>query len=30
MQESVYGFVVEPIGERYNNKRKVGDKELVY
>lgn len=29
MQESVYGFVVEPIGERYNNKRKVGDKELV-
>ena len=27
--KSVYNFVVSPIGERYNNKKKVGDKELI-
>ena len=27
--KSVYNFVVTPIGERYNNKKKVGDKELI-
>jgi hypothetical protein len=27
--KSVYNFVVKPIGERYNNVKKVGDKELV-
>ena len=27
--KSVYNFVVEPIGERYNNKKKVGDSELI-
>ena len=27
--ESVYNYVVAPIGERYNNSKKVGDKELV-
>tara|TARA_R110001583_G_scaffold11501_3_gene51832 strand:+ start:103 stop:693 length:591 start_codon:yes stop_codon:yes gene_type:complete len=27
--KSVYNFVVEPIGERYNNKKKVGDQELI-
>ena len=26
---SVYNFVVTPIGERYNNTKKVGDKELI-
>ena len=26
---SVYNFVVTPIGERYNNKKKVGDSELI-
>ena len=26
---SVYNFVVTPVGERYNNTKKVGDKELV-
>jgi protein involved in sex pheromone biosynthesis len=26
---SVYNFVVEPIGERYNNKKKIGDSELI-
>ena len=26
---SVYNFVVTPMGERYNNKKKVGDKELI-
>ena len=26
---SVYNFVVKPIGDRYNNKKKVGDKELI-
>ena len=27
--KSVYNFVVKPIGERYNNVKKVGDKELI-
>ena len=27
--KSVYGFVVKPDGERYNNKTSVGDKELI-
>ena len=27
--KSVYNFVVAPIGERYNNKMKVGDSELI-
>ena len=27
--KSVYNFVVTPVGERYNNKKKVGDKELI-
>ena len=27
--KSVYNFVVTPIGERYNNKKKVGDSELI-
>ena len=27
--ESVYNFVVTPKGERYNNKKKVGDSELI-
>ena len=27
--KSVYNFVVTPRGERYNNKKKVGDKELI-
>ena len=27
--ESVYNYVVAPIGERYNNSKEVGDKELV-
>ena len=27
--KSVYNFVVTPIGERYNNKKKVGDKDLI-
>ena len=26
---SVYNFVVKPKGERYNNKKKIGDKELI-
>jgi hypothetical protein len=26
---SVYNFVVKPIGERYNNVKKIGDKELI-
>jgi len=26
---SVYNFVVAPIGERYNNKKKIGDSELI-
>ena len=27
--QSLYSFVVEPIGERYNNTTKIGDKELI-
>jgi hypothetical protein len=27
--KSVYNFVVAPKGERYNNKKKIGDKELI-
>ena len=27
--ESVYNYVVTPIGERYNNSKKVGDKKLI-
>jgi hypothetical protein len=27
--KSLYGFLVKPIGERYNNIKKIGDKELV-
>jgi len=27
--QSVYGFVIKPKGERYNNSTKVGDKELI-
>jgi hypothetical protein len=27
--KSIYGFLVKPIGNRYNNIKKVGDKELV-
>ena len=27
--KSVYNFVVTPIGERYNNTKKVGDKNLI-
>ncbi len=27
--QSVYNYVVEPLGERYNNAKKVGDKELI-
>ena len=26
---SLYDFIIEPIGDRYNNKKKVGDKELI-
>ena len=27
--QSVYNYVVEPLGERYNNAKKIGDKELI-
>ena len=27
--KSLYNFVVKPKGERYNNRKKVGDKELI-
>ena len=27
--KSVYGFLVKPIGSRYNNKKKIGSKELI-
>ena len=27
--KSIYSFVVTPKGERYNNKKKVGDSELI-
>jgi len=26
---SLYDYIIEPIGERYNNKKKIGDKELI-
>ena len=26
---SLYNFIIEPIGERYNNTKKIGDKELI-
>lgn len=26
---ALYNFIVEPIGERYNNKKQIGDKELI-
>ena len=27
--KSIYDFIVEPVGEKYSNKVKVGDKELI-
>ena len=27
--QTLYNFIIEPIGERYNNKKQVGDKELI-
>ena len=27
--KSLYGFLIKPIGQRYNNIKKVGDKELI-
>ena len=27
--KSIYGFLIKPVGERYSNIKKVGDKELV-
>jgi hypothetical protein len=27
--KSLYDFIVEPIGERYDNVKKIGDKKLV-
>ena len=27
--QSVYKYVVEPLGDRYNNSKKIGDKELI-
>ena len=27
--KSIYGFLIKPIGERYNNVKKIGDKELI-
>ena len=27
--KSVYNFVIEPVGQRYNNKKSIGDKELI-
>ena len=26
---SLYDFIVEPIGSRYNNKKQIGDKQLI-
>jgi hypothetical protein len=26
---SIYNFIIEPIGNRYNNKKQIGDKELI-
>ena len=27
--KSIYGFLIKPIGKRYNNVKKIGDSELV-
>ena len=27
--KSIYGFLIKPIGQRYNNVKKIGDKELI-
>ena len=27
--KSIFGFIIEPIGSRYNNVKKLGEKELV-
>ena len=27
--KSLYNFIIKPNGERYNNKKKIGDKELI-
>ena len=27
--QSLYNFVVEPIGQRYNNSKKIGEKQLI-
>ena len=27
--QSIFNFIIEPIGGRYDNKKKVGDKELI-
>ena len=27
--KSIYGFLIKPIGQRYNNIKKIGDKELI-
>ena len=27
--QSLYNFVIKPVGERYNNSKKVGDKNLI-
>ena len=29
LMQSIFNFIIEPIGGRYDNKRKVGDKELI-
>ena len=26
---TLYNFIIEPIGDRYNNKKQIGDKELI-
>ena len=27
---SLYDFIIKPKGSRYNNKKKIGDKELIF
>ena len=27
--KSIYGFLIKPIGQRYNNVKKIGDKDLI-
>ena len=27
--KGIYNFVIEPVGERYNNVKKIGDKDLI-